>query len=406
MPAGDELQALTAKVALANARPTTEFAAPDPACARVGPLPARRGQDPSASLIRHVIVVFKENKTFDSVFGDFPNAEASRDYLLFGDRITPNQHELARQFCLADNFLLESEQSVEGHFWMSGQNTNDYFERIWAGPWGGGVRETPLPPGGLSPLDSPRAGFIWDAFARAHVAYGSWGEFVGIGGDLGHNIDLRFVDNPTNYLARPDTEKLEVFLQVLRAGTLPSFSFVALQWDHTFGGAAGKPAPDYMVADNDLATGRLVEAVSKSPYWKDTLILITEDDPSGGADHVDRRRSFALVVSPYARRGRVSHVRGSMASMASTWERALGVQPLSQFDADAEPLWDCLTGTPDFTAFSALPSNIAARTNQIGDPGELESRGLDLSTIDKARLGPSLWRALRPNDPMPKSIAE
>ena len=200
--------------------------------------------------------------------------------------------------------------------------------------------------------------------------------------------------------------KLPEFLTAVSSGALPPFSFVALQWDHTFGGRAGYPAPDYMVADNDLATGQLVEAISKSPYWKDTLILITEDDPSGSADHVDSHRSFVLVVSPYARRGRVSHLRGSMPSLAATWQRALNVPPSSTFDAHAEPLWDCLTGTPDFTPYAALPSNIAARLNKVGDPGELESRGLDFSQVDRARLGPALWKAMRGDEPMPAPIGQ
>ena len=402
IPEGEALAAATEQVAALNAMPAREFEPPDPDCERIGPLPARRGQDPAASRIKHVIMVLKENKTFDAVFGDFPGAEASRDFLLFGAEITPNQHKLAHEFCLLDNFLLESEQSVEGHYWMTAQVTTEYFERIWAGPWAGGVKSMPLPPGGLSPLDTPRDGFIWDQFARAHVPYRSWGEFVGVNGDLANrNIDLDFVDNPANFLARPDTEKLEVFLAVLRNGKLPAFSFVALQWDHTYGKRAGFPAPEYMVADNDLATGRLVEAVSRSPYWKDTLILITEDDPAGSADHVDAHRSFALVVSPWARRGRVSHVRGSMPSLAATWQRALGVPPSSTFDANAEPLWDCLTGVPDERPFTALPSNVAPRTNRRGDPGEEESRGLDFSAVDKAVLGPALWKAMRPGEPMP-----
>src|SRR5205823_2338135 len=172
-------------------------------------------------------------------------AEASRDFLEWGEMVTPNQHELARQFCLLDNFYVESEQSVEGHFWATASVTTDYFERTWAAPWGGHVlAPMPLPPSGLTPLDTPRAGFIRDA--------------------------------------------------------------------------PGKPAPDFMVADNDRATGLLVDAVSKSPYWNDTLILITEDDPSGAADHVDSHRSFALVVSPWARRKRISHVRASFPSLAAT----------------------------------------------------------------------------------------
>jgi hypothetical protein len=161
------------------------------------------------------------------------------------------------------------------------------------------------------------------------------------------------------------------------------------------------PSPEYMIADNDLATGRLVEAISHSQYWEDTLILITEDDPSGAADHVDPHRSFALVVSPYARRGRVSHVRASFPSLAATWQRALGVKPLSALDAQAEPLWDCLTGTPDKTAFTALPGNVP-RTINPARPG---LRALDFSAVDRARgLGIQLWQAARPGEPVPIRI--
>src|SRR5205823_2253876 len=138
-------------------------------------------------------------------------AEASRDFLEWGEMVTPNQHELARQFCLLDNFYVESEQSVEGHFWATASVTTDYFERTWAAPWGGHVlAPMPLPPSGLTPLDTPRAGFIFDALGRARIPYTSYGEFVGASGDLSAHLELSFVDLPTNFLARADTEKLPV----------------------------------------------------------------------------------------------------------------------------------------------------------------------------------------------------
>ncbi|HUJ24539.1 MAG TPA: alkaline phosphatase family protein, partial [Myxococcales bacterium] len=388
IPDGPALAGATAQVAALNLLPTTEF---DKTC------------EPSLSRFKHVILVLKENKTFDAYFGDFPGAEASRDFLEWGEQVTPNQHALARQFCLLDNFYVESEQSVEGHFWATAQTTTDYFERTWAAPWGGHViAPMPLPPGGLTPLDSPANGFIFDALAAAHVPYTSYGEFVGAAGDLSSHINLSFVDFPTNFLARADTEKLPVFLAALNAGKLDPFTFIALQYDHTFGLEPGKPTPDSMIADNDLATGRLVEAVSHSPYWSDTLILITEDDPSGSADHVDSHRSFALVVSPWAQRGKVSHVRGSFPSLAATYERALGVQPLNALDAQAEPLWDCLSGTSDATPFSALPANVAPALN----PSMPRARVHDFSAVDRAKLGVELWRHARPDAPPPKALLD
>ena len=406
IPAGAGLAQATADVARLAALPRHEFAAPDPACATQGPLPAQRGGDPALSSIKHVIFVLKENKTFDSVFGDFPGAEADPSLLEFGQPVTPNQHQLAQDYCLLDNFYAESEQSVEGHFWVTAQITTDYFERIWGGPWGGGVLAKTLPPGGVGPLDSPRQGFIWEQLSRSRVPYTSYGEFVGVGGALQPHLDLSFVDNPLNFLARPDTEKLQVFLAALSAGHLDPFTFVALQWDHTYGSRAGKPAPDYMVADNDRATGLLVEAVSRSPYWKDTLILITEDDPSGAYDHVDAHRSFALVVGPYARRGRISHVRASFPSLAATYERALGVAPVSALDGEAEPLWDCLTATPDLTQYTALAAGVGPKNNLRGAPGEEESRALDFSLPDQAQgMSAILWKAMRPGEPLPQAKA-
>jgi YVTN family beta-propeller protein len=401
-PIPADLTGPTATVARLNALPRHEYEPPDADCATIGPLPATRGGDASLSKIKHVVMVLKENKTFDAVFGDFPGAEADRRFLQWGARVTPNQHELAHQFCLLDNFYDESEQSVEGHFWATAQVTTDYFERTWAATWGGRVTgPMPLPPAGLQPLDSPRGGFIFDALARAGIPYLSYGEFVGTSGDLAAHIDTRFVDLPFNFLARPDTEKLPLFLATIAAGKLQPFTFIALQYDHTFGLSPGMPSPEYMIADNDLATGRLVEAISHSRYWEDTLILITEDDPSGAADHVDPHRSFALVVSPYARRGRVSHVRASFPSLAATWQRALGVKPLSALDAQAEPLWDCLTETPDKTAFTALPGNVPKTIN----PARPGLRALDFSAVDRARgLGIQLWQAARPGEPVPIRI--
>jgi hypothetical protein len=210
------------------------------------------------------------------------------------------------------------------------------------------------------------------------------------------------VDFPTNYLSRPDTEKLPVFIAALNAGKLDPFTFVALQYDHTFGLSPGKPTPDSMIADNDRATGLLVEAVSHSPYWNDTLILITEDDPSGSADHVDSHRSFALVVSPWAQHGKVSHVRGSFPSLAATYERALGMKPLNALDAQAEPLWDCLSARADNAPFTALSNNVAPALN----PSMPRPYGKDFSGVDRARIGLELWRAARPNDPPPKQVLE
>ena len=407
IPEGDALAAATQTVAQLLSRPLHEYAAPDPACARVGPLPAVRGGNPSLSRIHHVIVVFKENKTFDAVFGDFPGAEAARELLLWGDKYTPNQHELARRYCLLDDFHTESDISLEGHYWMTAQTSTDYFDRIYGAADGDHVQELPLQliPGGFNPVDTPRNGFIWDRLALANVPYRSFGEFIGLGGDLGAHLDFGYVDDPRHQLSIPDTQKLKTVLALINAGKLPAFSFVEMQWDHTFGVSPGRPAPDYMVADNDAATGQLVEAVSKSAYWSDTLILITEDDPAGGDDHVDRRRSFALVVSPWAQRGRVSHQRAAFPSLAATWERALGVTPASRYDAASEPLWDCLTAVPDYSPYTALPANIAPHNSERGDPGEEETRGIDLSQVDRAPLGAALWKYMRRGEPLPPGLA-
>lgn len=407
LPSDAALAEATAAVARNNALPEHEWQRPGASCDRIGPLPARRGGDPKLSRIGHVVYVLKENKTFDSVFGDFPNADASRDYLLFGERVTPNQHALAHQGCLLDNFYAESEQSLEGHYWNTAGVTTDYFQRVWPGAWGGNGLSQAFPPAGISALDSPRLGFVWDALAREGVAYRSYGEFVGIGGDLFSNIDLSYVDNPANYLARADTQKLPVFLAALASGRLEPFTMITLQYDHTFGAQAGKPAPDSMVADNDRATGLLVEALSASPFWGDTLVIVTEDDPSGAADHVDSHRSFALLAGPWVKRDHVSHVRASFPSLLATWERALGVKPLSVLDASAEPLWDCLTATPDPRAFTALPDNIGPKTNPVAGPGAEESRALDFSGVDRARgLGPVLWKVMRPGEPVPQRVLD
>ncbi len=373
-------------------------------------IPRRVG---SPSLIKHVIYIIKENRTYDQVLGDLRRGNGDPSLVLFGRGITPNHHRLAEEFVLLDNFYVDAEVSPDGHNWATAALANDYVQKNWPANYSNRGRGFDFLGG--APAAYPRGGFLWDAAARAGVSYRIYGEFTELGGypsrgtmpslegrvaPAYHGYDLAIKDQ-----ARID-EWLKEFREFEREGTLPQLMVLSLPNDHTAGTRPGYPTPQAMVADNDLALGRLVETVSRSRYAKDTAIFVVEDDAQDGPDHVDAHRTVALVAGAYVRRGIVDHTFYSTVSLLRTIELILGIPPLTQYDAAAQPLLAAFSDQPlRFNYKASLPAQPLTALNSPTAPGAAESLRLPLDEADKvpaAVLNRILWRAIKGDAPMPE----
>ena len=386
------------------------------------------------SFFKHVVYIIKENRTYDQVFGDLPQGNGDRDLLHFGREVTPNHHKLAESFVLLDNFYCSGILSADGHQWTDEAYVTDYIEKFF----GGFFRSYPYD--GNDALAYASSGFIWDNVLGHGLTFRDYGEFVDaeikpgdatftdiymdyIGG--GNQIRIRSRANleqlepyicPT-YVGFPnkvpDVYRADEFIRELQAfeeqDNFPNFIIMLLPNDHTSGTHPGLPTPRAAVADNDLALGRIVEAISHSPFWKETCILVTEDDPQAGLDHVDGHRTVGLVISPYTKRGEVVSTYFSQINMVRTVENILGIPPMNQFDAAAEPMADCFTDTPDLTPYESLPNNIPL--DELNPPLEslagealhwakksMEQDLEDVDRIDEDTFNRILWHAVKGYD--------
>ena len=305
--------------------------------------------------IKHVIYVIKENRSYDQVLGDLPGANGDASFTVLGAAITPNQHALARRFGIFDNGYANSQLSPDGHNWTDAAIANDYVERFWP-VIEGDRRDLYDMQVGNAP-DVPHSGYLWDAAKRAHVTYRDYGEdlFVPLKGPItfplntmpgltGH-YDERFVGWDPAYSDNDRyAEWLREFKQFANGGNLPQLEIVYFPDDHTAGTKPGMRTPFAYVATNDWATGRLVDEVSHSKYWKDTAIFILEDDAQNGPDHVSDQRSTFYLASPYARGG-VHHEHYSTVSVVHSIELLLGLPPLSIYDQTARPMYEAFATT-------------------------------------------------------------
>ena len=320
------------------------------------PIPMKVGD---ASPIKYVFYVIKENRTYDQVLGDMPGGNGDTSLVLFGKNITPNQHKLASEFVLLDNFYVDGEVSADGHNWSTAANANDYLEKTWQTSYGG--RGGNYDAEGNREVSNPDRGFIWDYCKRAGVSYRTYGEFAD---DYKANIKVlenHFCPYYTSWdESVRDTSRFyqwkREFDSLLAKNAVPRFNSLRLINDHTEGQRIGRPTPFAHVADNDLAVGMFVEYLSKSPIWKETAIFILEDDAQNGPDHVDAHRSPAYIAGGFVKRNFVDHTMYSTSSMLRTMELILGLPPMSQYDAAAEPMWRCFNKTADLTAFQSVPA--------------------------------------------------
>jgi YVTN family beta-propeller protein len=387
------------------------------------PIPQTVG---TSSPIKYVFYVIRENRTYDQILGDLPQGNGDPRLTGFGNDVTPNAHALAQSFVLFDNFYVDADVSYNGHAFSTAAYATDFVQKLWqvgyggrGGPYlaeGGGLLRNPF-----GNITAPMGGYIWDYASRARVTVRSYGEFVehtrrmangdvtaveavpGLKGAVAPAFagwDLEITDN-----RRIDTW-LEEFNGFVVNKHLPRLSIVRLANDHTNGTKPGAPTPRAMIADNDLAVGRLVEAVSNSVYWKETAIFIVEDDAQSGPDHVDSHRSVLLVASPFAKRGFVDHTLYTTSGVLRTIELILGIPPMSQYDAAATPLVGAFNSIPDLSFFRRRDARIPLdEKNLPSAPGAAASLAMDFSEADRTPevlLNDIIWRSVKGADsPMP-----
>ncbi|MGO9527453.1 MAG: bifunctional YncE family protein/alkaline phosphatase family protein [Verrucomicrobiia bacterium] len=373
------------------------------------PIPQTPG-DPSP--IKYVFYIIKENRTYDQVLGDMKEGNGDTNLCLFPEEVTPNQHQLARDFVLLDNFYADAEISADGHEWTMGAYASDFVDKTWRLQYGHNQsRKYIYPAEGIFPMATPAGGYLWDRAADAGLSYRSYGEFVLNGKTpedpsvprvktLRGHIDEGYHGFDLDYF---DAKRADRFLHELKrfedAGDMPRLQVVRLPGDHTYGVRQGKRTPSACLADNDAALGRIVEGISHSKFWPQTAIFILEDDAQNGADHVDAHRTTGFIASPYIKRHTVDSTLYSTSSMLRTIELILGLKPMSQFDAAAAPMFAAFQGKPDLAGYTALPARI--NLNQLNTQvtwGEKVSRTMDFTKEDAADdllLNEVIWRSVR-----------
>ncbi|HEX3462812.1 MAG TPA: bifunctional YncE family protein/alkaline phosphatase family protein [Candidatus Elarobacter sp.] len=354
--------------------------------------------------IRHVIYVIKENRSYDQVLGDVAGADGDPSIVMYGEKVTPNQHALVKRFGVFDRFFEDSHVSADGHNWSTAAFANDYLEKMWPQNYANRRPFYDFEDGAEAAV--PHAGYLWDDAAKHRVSLRNYGEFVTAGPSaptpvssmnrvLNENTDRNFATFDLNVedVTRFAEWKRE-FDAYERSRTLPALEIVRFPRDHTSGTRAGQVTPSGMVADNDLAVGKLAEAVSHSPDWSSTAIFVVEDDAQNGPDHVDEQRSTFYLISPYAAGG-VQHAAYTQASVLRTIEILLGLSPMSPYDAGAMPLTAAFTATPNLAPFDALPAQVdvkaknATTAYRAADSARLDFAHADAA--DEATVNDILW---------------
>ncbi len=391
MPGRTQLQSYSEAVLKNNHAPSDDtLMAPQPDAAPHA-IPLVTGEP---SLIKHVFLIIKENRTYDQVLGDDGRGNGDASLTIFGQKVTPNHHALSQRFPLLDNFYSSGVQSADGHQWVDQAMAPDYVER------NGLDVSRSYPYNGGDPLAAGGGGFLWDDAVEHGLAVRVYGEYADIvtfapgtsyGSWMDYYNDSQVLEGmrvggltqPINQRQQstqfprlntllnhdypgfdggvPDQYRADVFLrefnQYVQQGALPALVIMALTADHTTGTGSNFPTPTAAVADNDLALGRIVEAISQSPYWRDSAIFVEEDDSQDGVDHVDGHRQAGLVISPYAKQhGYVDSTFYTQINIDRTIEQILGLPPMNQFDQASAPMFTAFTDQPDFAPFTSQPA--------------------------------------------------
>ena len=388
-----ELLATETKQVLANS-PFTPKVSDNPISAPArgsNPIPSRLGD---LSPIKNVLYIIKENRTYDQVLGDIKKGNGDPALTIFGEKITPNIHKLANEYVLLDNVNCSGEVSGNGHPWSTAAIGTDIGERSWMLTYSGRA--------GWALTDKdlyPPVGRIWDACERKGIEAVSY-YFTWTTDNTRHRMPKEW---DAAYKSSRDYELADLYIRDLKkheaTGKLPRFTIMSLHEDHTSGTKPGEFTPNACVASNDLAVGKIVEACSRSKFWKQMAIFVIEDDAQDGADHVDAHRTPCLVISPYTRFGKVDSTLYQTASLLRTMELILGVPPLSQFDAAATPMYRAFRKTPDFAPFKVLAETVDLQEkNTSKSVGAAQSSKMNFSEPDRLtgeqadQLNRILWR--------------
>ena len=402
-------------------------------------IPERIGEP---SPIKHVVYILKENRTYDQVFGALEQGRGYKDLCIFGKEITPNQHKMVSEFVLLDNTYCNGILSADGHQWSTTAFSTDYMEKSFAGfprSYPDGMGEDEVDALAYSP-----AGFIWDNALAGKKTIRNYGEFMkpkvryrdpakkGSPNFMacyrtwkGQSDEVIFQSepgietirpfSPTDYvgweMSVPDQFRADFIIKELKEfeakGEYPNLTIICLPNDHGSGTAANCPTPASCVADNDLAFGRIVEALSHSKFWPEMAIFAIEDDPQAGWDHVSGYRTTAYCISPYTKRGVTVGTQYNTSSILRTMEQILGLPPMNQFDASATPMFDCFVDQPNLKPFDSVPNLVpldqmnpspAAILDKILRDDALLSATLNFREVDKAPediLNRIIWRSVK-----------
>ena len=354
--------------------------------------------------IKYVLYIIKENRTYDQVLGAFkdkkgrPAGNGDPNLVMYGEDVTPNHHQIAREYVLLDNLYCNGEVSVDGHSWCDAAIATDFNQRSWIMSYS---KHGKLP--GNEEMETPAAGYLWDLCQRHGVSFKNYGEGAQRvptvnRGTWGGDRDMNRVDG---WIA--DLHAAE------KTGVLPRFMIMSLGENHTHGTSPGAFTPDACVASNDIGLGKIVEAATRSKFWKEMAIFVIEDDAQNGPDHVDAHRTVGLVISPYCKRGVVDSTLYTTASMVRTIELILGLPPMTQYDAGATPMFNCFRRTAKLTAYDPLKPKVdLLARNTAKSPFAQQSQQMDWSDYDRApedELNRILWYVAKgPDVPYPAPI--
>jgi len=375
---------------------------------------------------KHVIYIIKENRTYDQILGDMKEGDGDASLVFFPENVSPNHHALARRFGLFDRFFVNAEVSASGHNWSTAAYATDYLEKTMPSVYSnrgrsydyeGTNRERVVDDD--DDVNAPASGYLWDLAVRKKISLRDYGEFAGNGGNVSDAVgkevigfrralrDTTSPDYPPFNMSIPDQTRADVWLrefrQYMERGSLPALEIIRLPNDHTEGAAAGKPTPRAFMADNDLALGRIIDALSHSPFWRDTAVFIVEDDAQAGPDHVDSHRSVLLMVSAWNRAG-IVHRFVNTTDVLATMEEILGLDSLSQFDHYGRPLRGLFADQADLTPYDAIKPEVPLDEKNPESAQSKQSMLLDFSrpdAIDDQTLNVILWQTIKGDVPYP-----